>query len=185
MAAGGCDLQRPLGAFLALDLGKVRQVGGIGADRCLRPRQHLRAAEMIGKGDQAAGCQDIDVGTCPSGLGAAFGRADQPLAERIGADRGRQRARNSRDRAIEVEFADDDKIRQRIGGNGAEGGHQRQGDRQIEMRAFFRQIGGRQIDGYPFGRQRQAGGMEGGLHALAAFGHRLVGQADDLDCEVD
>ncbi|OHV26728.1 hypothetical protein BBJ66_01605 [Rhizobium sp. RSm-3] len=89
MAAGGRDFERPLGAFLALDLGEIRQISGIGADRRFRPGQHLGAAEMIGKGDQAARGENIDLGTGPGGLGAAFGRADQPLAERIGADRGR------------------------------------------------------------------------------------------------
>jgi len=48
------------------------------------------------------------------------------------------------------------------------------------MRAFLRQVSRRQIDGHPLRRQRQAGGVEGGLHALAAFGNRLVRQADDL-----
>lgn len=185
MAAGRGHLERPFGAFLALDLGKVRQVRGIGPDRCLRPGEYLRAAEMIGKGDQAAGGENVDLGARPGGFGAAFGRADQPLAERIGADRSRQRAGYGGDRAVEIEFADDDKIRQGIGGNGAEGGHQGKGDRQIEMRAFLRQVGRRQIDRHALGRQRQAGGVKGRLHALAAFGHRLVGQTDDLDCEVD
>jgi hypothetical protein len=47
---------------------------------------------MIGKGDQAARCENIDLGARRGGFCAAFGRADQPLAERIGADRSRQRA---------------------------------------------------------------------------------------------
>lgn len=37
MATGGRHFERALGAFLALDLGEIRQVCGIGADRRLRP----------------------------------------------------------------------------------------------------------------------------------------------------
>lgn len=184
MAAGGRHLERALGAFLTLDLGKIRQVGGIGADRRLGPGEHLRTAEMIGKGNQAAWCENIDVSARPGRLCAAFGRADQPFAQCIGADGGRQRAGDRGDRAIEIEFADDDIIRQCVGRNGAEGRHQSERDRQIEMRAFLRQIGRGQIDGHSLAGQRQAGGVKRGLHALAAFGHRLVGQTDDLHADL-
>jgi len=48
------------------------------------------------------------------------------------------------------------------------------------MRAFLGQIGRRQIDGDALEGQRQADGRQRGPHPLAAFGHRLVGQADDI-----
>ena len=89
VAAGGGDLQRPLGAFLPLDVGEIRHVGRRRADRRLGPRQHLRAAKMVGERDQAAGRDDVEFRPRPSGLGAAVGRADQALAKRVGADRGR------------------------------------------------------------------------------------------------
>ena len=47
------------------------------------------------------------------------------------------------------------------------------------MRAFLGQVGGRQVDRDPLGRQRQADRGQRGADPLAAFGHRLVGQADD------
>ncbi len=49
------------------------------------------------------------------------------------------------------------------------------------MRAFLGQVGGRKVDGDALERQRQADGAEGGAHPLAAFRHRLVGQADDIE----
>ena len=47
------------------------------------------------------------------------------------------------------------------------------------MRAFLGQVGRRQVDGDPLGRQRQADRGERGVDPLAAFGDGLVGQADD------
>ncbi len=48
MAAGSRHFERPLGAFLALDIGEVRQVARGELDADLGPRQHLRAAKMVG-----------------------------------------------------------------------------------------------------------------------------------------
>lgn len=79
MAAGRRHLQRPFGALLALDIGKVGEVGGIRSDRRFGARQDLGAAEMIGERNQATRREDIDVWAGPCGLRAAFGRAYQPL----------------------------------------------------------------------------------------------------------
>ena len=49
------------------------------------------------------------------------------------------------------------------------------------MAAFLRQVGGREIDGDAARRQREAGGDQRGAHALLGLGHRLVGQADDVE----
>ena len=54
MAAGGGDLERALGALLALDVVEVDQRAAGLADLRLRAREHLRAAEMIGELDQRA-----------------------------------------------------------------------------------------------------------------------------------
>ena len=53
------------------------------------------------------------------------------------------------------------------------------GDREIVMAAFLGQIGGGQIDRDALGRKGQAAGGQGGADALAAFGHGLVGKADE------
>jgi len=63
---------------------------------------------MIGERNQATRRQNIELGAGPSGLGAAFGRADQALADGIGTDCGRQGAGDGSDRAVEIEFADHD-----------------------------------------------------------------------------
>ena len=49
------------------------------------------------------------------------------------------------------------------------------------MRAFLGQVGGGEIDGDALEGQRQPDGGEGGAHALFTLGHRLVGQADNIE----
>jgi hypothetical protein len=48
------------------------------------------------------------------------------------------------------------------------------------MAAFLGQVGRGQVDGHLLGRQREPGGVQGGLHPLAALGHGLVRQSDDV-----
>ena len=84
--------EHPLGAFLPLDVGEIGQVAGAVVHAGFRPRQNLRAAEMIGHGDQAARRQNVDIGPGPRRLRAAGMGADQPAPFGIGADRRRQRA---------------------------------------------------------------------------------------------
>ncbi len=136
---------------------------------------------MVGDGDQAARRQDVDVGARPGGFGTAGMRADQALAFRVGADRRRQRAGDGGDGAVERQLAEHDIGRERIAGDGAERRHQAERDRQVVVAAFLGQVGGREVDRHLLRRHRQAGSMQRRLHALAALGHRLVGQADDVD----
>ncbi len=138
---------------------------------------------MVGERDQAARRENIDAGSGPGGFRAAIGRADKPLAERIGADRGRQRAGDRGKRAIEIELAEHDITRQRIRRDRTERRHQAERDRKVEMRSFLGQIGGSEIDGDLFRRHGEPGGMQCRLHPLAAFRHRLVRQADDIHVE--
>ena len=58
------------------------------------------------------------------------------------------------------------------------------------MAAFLGQVGGREIDGDAFGRQRQPGGDQGRADSLTRFRHRLVGEANDHErhiagCDLD
>jgi hypothetical protein len=46
--------------------------------------------------------------------------------------------------------------------------------------AFLRQVGGREVDGDPPRRQRQARGDQRRAHPLARLRHGLVRQADDV-----
>ena len=52
VAAGRGDFERALGAFLALDVGEVERDASCLEDFRLRPRQHLRALEVVGELDQ-------------------------------------------------------------------------------------------------------------------------------------
>ena len=182
VAAGGGDFERALGALLALDVARGRaarlptsRIFGCGRDSTCVPRKWL--ASWISE----RGATISISGLAQAASGAAGRRADQAFAARIGADRRRQHARDRRDRAVEAEFAEHGEARQRVGRDGADRRHQAERDRQVVVAAFLRQVGGREIDGDAARRQRQAGGDQRGAHPLARFGHRLVGQADDVE----
>ena len=49
------------------------------------------------------------------------------------------------------------------------------------MAAFLRQVGGREVDGDPPRRQREAGGDQRRAHPLARLRDRLVREADDIE----
>ncbi len=105
----------------------------------------------------------------------------RPSLRAVGADRGRQHAGDRGDRAVEAELAQHGEARERIVRHRADRRHQAERDRQVVVAAFLRQVGGREIDGDAARRQREAGGDQRGAHALAGLGHRLVGQADDVE----
>ena len=107
MTTGGGHLECALGGFLALDVGKVEERAFGFEDFGLRPRQHLRAVEVIGELDQR-GCRDnLDIPARPTGFRSANRRADQTLAAGIGAVGGGQHAGNRGNRTVEAEFAQD------------------------------------------------------------------------------
>ena len=184
VAAGGGDLQRPLGALLALDVLRSGSAATRLGDGGLGARQHLRALEMIGELDQRARRDDGDIAARPGGLRPAGGRTDQPMAAGIGGNGGGQHAGDRRDRAVERQLAEHREAVERVRRDGADGRHDAERDGQIVVRAFLGQVGGRQIDGDALARQRQARGDQRGAHALARFGHRLVGEADDVEDDI-
>ncbi len=96
-------------------------------------------------------------------------------------ERGEQYPRRSGEPAIEREFPHRDEIAELFGIGHAHRGKQRQRDRQIVVRAFLGQIGGREVDRDPLGRQRQPHRGERGMDPLLAFLDRLVGQPDDVE----
>ena len=81
----------------------------------LRPRQHLRALEVIDQRDQRARRRRSPGRGRPGGFRAAGRRADQPAPRRVGGDRRRQHARDRRDRAVEAELAQHREVGQRVG----------------------------------------------------------------------
>ena len=179
--AGGRDLQGALGALLALDVAQVERRALELADLRARPHQHLRALEMVGELDQRAGRDDLHLGARPGGLRPARGRADQPLAARIGADRRRQHARDRRDRAVEPELAQHREAAHGVRRDRADRRHQAERNRQIVMAAFLRQVGRRHVDGDAPRGKREPGSDQRGAHPLARLRHRLVGQAHHIE----
>ncbi len=180
MTAGGGDLERALGALLALDVAQIELGGRRLPHLRLRPRQHLRALEVVGDLDQRVGGDDLDIGARPGRFRAAGRRADQAFLARIGADRGRQHARDRRDRSVETEFAEHREAGQRVRRDRADRRHQAERDRQVVMAAFLRQVGGREVDGDAPRRQREPRGDQRGADPLARFRDGLVGKTDDM-----
>ena len=123
--------------------------------------------------------QNVDVLTGPRGLRAACGRTDEPFSHRVGADRGRQRARHRPDGAVERQFPDGRVARDRVGRDRLHGDHHGEHDRQVELAAFLGQVGGSEVHRHVPVGHAEADGVQGVAHALAAFGDRLIGQPDD------
>jgi hypothetical protein len=141
VATGG-DFERALGALLALDVLEIDQRAAGLADLRVWARQYLCAAEMIGELDERRGRDDLHFRARPGGFGAAGAGADEAFAAGIGADRGRQHARDRGDRAVEPQLAQNGKARDRIRRDGADRRHQAERDREIIVAAFLRQVGG-------------------------------------------
>ena len=178
MAARRRDLQRALGDFLPLHLLEVGAAHRRFDRAGLRRRQGGRALEMVEQAQEIGRGDHLHLPR-PGSFGALRRGADQPHFLPARMERGEQDAGRGRGAPVQPQFAHDDIARQRFGIDHAHGAQQRQRDRQVEMRAFLWQVGGREIDGDALGRQRQADRGNGVAHALAAFGHRLVGKADE------
>ena len=63
---------------------------------------------------------------------------------------------------------------------GAIGAEDADGHGQVEAGALFLDVGGREVDGDVRRRHVEAGVLDGGAHAVAAFAHGGVGQADGV-----
>ena len=178
MTARGGDFERPLGDLLPLDLGEVRpRIERLGLGGGRRGKQG-RAAQVGKQGQQVGGGNHLELAR-PARLGALCRRADQPLVVRRRMKRGEQHSRRSGDSPVETQLADGNVMRQALGIGGSNRRQQAERDRQVIVRAFLRQVGGREVDGDDLRRQREADRGERGANALAAFGHGLVGQPDD------
>ena len=137
------------------------------------------AFEVVDEREQMRRREDVDVLAGPRGLRAARGRADEPLPHGVGADGCGQRARHGSDRSVERELADRRKAGDRVGRDRLHGDHHGEHDWQVELAAFLGQVGGREIHRHVAVGHAETDGVQRVAHALAAFGDRLVGQADD------
>ena len=123
---------------------------------------------------------DFDIAS-PGGLRALSRGTDEPLPFARRLDRGQQHARRRGDATVELQLSDDDVMRKcfRIGCTYRS--EQAQRDRKVEVRSFLGKIRRGQIDRDTLGRERKTDGGKRGMHALTAFGDRLVRQADDRE----
>jgi len=171
--------ESPLGRFLTLDVAKIGKIGLRRQNVRLRPRQRLHALEVIDERQQVRRRQDVDVFTGPRRFGTGGLRADEALAHRVRPDGGRQRAGNGANGTVERQLSDGCVGRNRVRRDGFHRRHHRQHDRKIEMAAFLRQIGRRQIDRDVLEGQAKPDSVQCVADALAAFSNGLVWQADD------
>lgn len=123
--------------------------------------------------------QDVEVLTGPRRFGADGGRADQALADGVGADRGGQAARNAADRTVKRQFAYGGIAGDGVRRDGAHGDHECQYDREVVVAALLGQVGRREVYGEVLEGQAEPDGVKRAADALTAFRHRLVGQPDD------
>ena len=114
------------------------------------------------------------------GFGGVFDRdkeTDFAAGARLKSDG--QDAFDRTDGAGEGEFADDDEVLELVGGELFAGGEHAEGDGQIEARAFFAEVGGREVDGGAALRKAETGVDQRGGDAIAGFFNRGVGEPDD------
>ncbi len=174
--SGGGDFERALCPLLPLHLGEVAGEGG-GGDLAGLGRGEGRAAGEMGDRLGERRGRDDRGGADPGGFGAAGPGADEaPPLFRCGHRRG-QRAHHCHQRAVERELAQRNGSLNLVGRQHADRREQRQRDRQVEMRALLRHVGGRQVDRDALRRQRDRHRGEGGADPFLGLGHRLVGQA--------
>ena len=179
MAARRGDLERALGDFLALDLGEVgAAVGRLGLARPRRRRAARVPFRWVSKARRSGAASTSSSPAQLASLPCAAGQI-RPLSSAEAWIAASSTPGRRRDPPVEAELADRDIMRQRLGVGRADRRQQAERDRQIVMRAFLGQVGGRQVDRDALGRQRQADRGERGADPLAALGDRLVGQADD------
>src|SRR5580704_11250236 len=135
---------------------------------------------VIDERDQRWRRDDFDT-SCPGCFRAARCRTDQS-ATRFGCGkRGRQHPGNRCDLSVERHFAERSVARDFRRRQHTHRSQQSKRDGKVEVAALFRQIRRRQIDCEALIRERKADGRKCRAHALAAFGHSLVAEADDIE----
>ena len=182
MTSGRRHFERALGALLSLDILEVDERVREFPNSWLRAQEHLRAAEMVGELDQRGGRDDLHFRARPGSLRPASCGTDETFAARIGANGGREHAGDCGNGAVKAKLAQNGEAGQRVGGDGADGGHQAERNGKIIMAAFLGKVGGREIDRDAAGGERKPGGNERRAHPLARLGHGLVWKADDMEC---
>jgi hypothetical protein len=143
----------------------------------VRRGQALRALEVVEQADQVGRGDDVDPAR-PFRLEPWLaGQISPSRAARV--QRRQQHAGRADHPPVERELADRDVIGDLLAIDHAHCREQRQRDRQVVVAAFLGQIGGREVDRDPLGREREAERRQRRPDPLAAFADRLVGKADE------
>ncbi len=179
MPSGRGDLERPLGALLAFDLGQVAVGIGFGGRRAVGTDrvQQAFAVQMIDQRQEvrhAVHGHAVD----QSGLPRVGGRHEQPPAAPAG-----QLGRDRQDAADRLEFPAERKFPQEpVAGRRDRDllgrGQDPDRDRQVESGSLLAQVGGSQVDRDPLRRQGASGRADRRPDPLPALPDRLVGQSD-------
>ncbi len=175
-----CNLQSALGGFLTLHALEIGARRGFIDFTGLRFGQVRSAFEMVEQADQV-GCSADWHTARPARLGPLRCRTDQPRLFLACMQRCQQYARRSDHAAIERQLAHRNPVAQLLGIGHAHCREQRQRNRQVVVRAFLGQIGGREVDRDPLWRQRQAHRGKRSAYPFLAFANSLVGQPDDVE----
>lgn len=176
------NLQRPLGPRLSLDVGEILciTVRCLRRCRCRRLRRGNRPlpAEKIhhlAERVRPDRLQPFD----HSGFGRIFGRHDNaPEAVLPRPHRQRKHAPHGTQGTVEREFARQHRLPQHVVRNLLRRRQNPHGDRQIERRTLFAQVGGREVHHDLLHGHPQPGVAECGPDALLALSHRIVREAD-------
>src|SRR5690606_13997861 len=124
-------------------------------------------AEMIDQREEALGRDDVDVLAGPGGFRARGLGTDDAEVACMGGDGGRQDAGGRGKAAVETELAEREMSGECVGGNGADCGHEAEGDGEVVVAAFLGEVRGREVNGDPLGREAEAGGEERRVDTLA------------------
>ena len=183
MVACCSDFKGALGVGLSLHLGKVyiacRLVGKDRLQIQLVGTQACAAFEDL-YGLVQRTCTVYQRSPSRSGLARVVGRHDEsihvalPQAQRHG-----QRTVYGAYGAVQRELAEKGKVRQPRGTYLLRGDENTQRDGQVKGAALLSSVSRREVDGNAPARPLKAAVAQGGQHALLAFAHGAVGQADD------
>ena len=178
MRAGSGNFDCPLGGFLPFDVLHVCRTRGAFPASGLRKGNLAVAAEKIDQLQQRMRCQNV-IYLRPHRLTALRFRTNDAAPLPFGGHCRRQHPVDVYQLSVQAELAEGNIGRNFFLRNHFHPDQKAERQRQVEMRSFLQQVGRRQVDGDSFGRQFQSESGKSGADPFAAFGHRLVGQADN------
>ncbi len=180
VAAGGSDLQRPLGLGLADHVLQVRHVGQALRALGIRQRQLVLARQPGGDGQQLVGGAHFGV-LDQRGLGAILPRNQQGASGIPAGEHGGQHPEHGTDLAGQGKFPQKFVIEQVFCRYLLGSGENADGDGQIETPPLLGQIGGGQIDRDVLGRKLEIAVEQGTAHPIPRLLHRGFRQSHHVE----